>query len=638
MATYDGSGVRVVFAAEETIGQQPTTAPALSSLAIGRPAVVLGLVLVLASLVLYNPAGRYPFINYDDDHYITENAQVCQGLHWSTIRWAFTTTTEANWHPLTWLSHELDWQLFHLNPVGHHYVNVLFHAANVYLLFLVLLQATGQVWRSWMVAALFALHPINVESVAWIAERKNLLSMFFFLLALAAYRWYAQKPHVARYSLVTMLFALGLMAKPQVITFPFVLLLWDYWPLRRTASDANNSSILAVSDHAMPTYSFLRLILEKLPLLALSAASAAITLRAQVASGAVRSMQQVPLAVRLGNAALSYARYLGKAFWPSCLGIMYPYAGASILRVVIAFLVLAVISACAIAARRRYLRVGWLWFLGTLVPMIGLVQVGVQAMADRYAYLPFIGLFLMVVWGTAEIVHARRWPAWVLAAACLIALTALGITARRQLSYWSNNVSLWSHTIAVTVPNFQAEEHLAIALAAQGLSQEAGVHFERGVAIDPTNAKGDLNLAVYDQTQGHTEQAIELYRNVLQISSDQKLEAEALGNLAVAYRQLRNYSQAEATYRIAVRLSPDNHNTWLGMGLLEQKLGNCDEAAGAFSRSAALRPSPVDYLLLETALQRCGRSSEATAAHEKARQISDDLRLAHTIADSLLAD
>jgi len=628
----------VAFATEATIGQPLTAAPPTSSFPIQRPAIVLGLVLVLASLALYNPAGRYPFINYDDDHYITENPQVCQGLRWSAVRWAFTTTTEANWHPLTWLSHELDWQLFHLNPAGHHYVNVLFHAANAYLLFLVLLQATGLVWRSWIVAALFALHPMNVESVAWISERKNLLSMFFFLLALVAYRWYAQRPRLTRYGVVTILFALGLMAKPQVITFPFVLLLWDYWPLRRTASDANNSPISDNSDRTIRTYSFLHLALEKLPLIALSAASAVITIRAQVAGGAVRSVQQIPLSARLGNAVLSYVLYLGKTLWPSHLAVMYPYWGVSLLPLLLAFLLLALISACVIAARRRYLLVGWLWFLGILVPMIGLVQVGAQAMADRYGYLPLIGLFLMVVWGAAEIVRSQLWPAWVPAVACLIALSSLGLVARRQLSYWSNSVSLWSHTIEVTGPNFQGEEHLASALAAQGLTQEAGVHFERAVAIDPTNAKGNLNLAIYDQTQGNIQEAITLYQNALRGSSDPKLVAQALPNLAFAYRQLGNFPQAEATYKAALGVNKDNPSTWLGMGLLEQKLGNCDEAAGAFSHAAALRPSPVGYLLLEAALQSCGRSSEATAAHEKARQISDDLGLAHTITDKLLAD
>lgn len=625
----------VAFAPEQTIEPEPIAVPVIRSVAIERPTVVLGLVLVLASLVLYNPVGRHPFINYDDDHYITENPQVCQGLHWNTIRWAFTTTTEANWHPLTWLSHELDWQLFHLNPAGHHYVNVLLHADNVCLLFWVLLQATGCVWRSWIVAALFALHPINVESVAWVSERKNLLSMLFFLVALAAYRWYTQRPNAGRYGLVAVLFALGLMAKPQVITFPFVLLLWDYWPLRRTLSDQKKSS----SSGVLPAYSFSQLVAEKLPLFALSAASAVITLKAQASGGAVRSTLQLPVPVRLGNAVLSYARYLGKACWPAQLSIMYPYAGISvpILQVVSSFLLLTVVSACVIAARRRYLLVGWLWFLGTLVPMIGLVQVGAQAMADRYAYLPFIGLFLMVAWGTEEVARRQKWPAVLPAVACLIALTALGVAARRQLGYWSNSIALWSHAIEVTGPNFQAQEHLASALAAEGRAQEAGVHFEAAVAIDPGNAKGNLNLAIYDQTQGKLQAAIEHYQSVLRLTSDAKLEGEALSNLALAYRQSGNYAQAESTYSAAVRVYAGNHNTWFGMGLLEQKLEKYSEAANAFSRSAGLAPSAVDYLLLEKALQGCGRVVEAAAAHQKAQQISPDLGPAQTIADTLIA-
>jgi protein O-mannosyl-transferase len=639
MDRYDGCAMFSASAPEKAIEQEPIVLPVTRPAAIERPAVVLGLLLVLASLVLYNPAGRHPFVNYDDDHYITNNRQVCQGLHWNTIWWAFTTTTEANWHPLTWLSHELDWQLFHLNPAGHHYVSVLLHAANVYLLFWVLLQATGCVWRSWIAAALFALHPINVESVAWIAERKNLLSMFFFLVALAAYRWYAQKPHVGRYGLVTVLFALGLMAKPQVITLPFVLLLWDYWPLRRIESGENEASSSAVSGPTIPGYGLSHLVLEKLPLFALSAVSAVITLKAQAAGGAVRTTLQIPMPVRIGNAALSYARYLGKAFWPSHLTLMYPYlwSWAWFWPLVFSLLLLGLVSAAVIAAHRRYLLVGWLWFLGTLVPMIGLVQVGAQAMADRYAYLPFIGLFLMASWGTEELARRQRWPAAVPVVACSIALTALGITAHRQLSYWSNNIVLWSHANEVTGPNFQAEEHLGSALAAQGRMEEAGEHFRAGVAIDPGDPAGHFNLAVYDQIEGRVQRAIESYNAVLRRSPDAKLERETLTNLAIAYQQAGSDSQAEATYTAAVHIDPNNQKTWLEMGLVEQRLGKYSEAADAFSQSAALAPSAVDYLLLEKALQRCGRVAEAEAAHQKAQQITSDLGSAQMIADRLIA-
>jgi protein O-mannosyl-transferase len=600
-----------------------------------NPGLVLGLVLVLASLVLYNPTGHDGFINYDDDHYVTNNPQVTQGLHWSTVKWAFSTTVEANWHPITWLSHELDWHLFHSNPAGHHYVSVLFQAINVWLLFLILLQETGFVWRSWMVAALFALHPINVESVAWIAERKNLLSMFFFLLALAAYGWYTRKPCPSRYVSVATLFALGLMSKPQVITFPFLLLLWDYWPLQRMQSSQNFSSTRSAPSKQLR---WSRLLLEKIPLFALSAASAVITLKAQAAGGAVRTISQVPISVRFGNAAVSYTRYLQKAFWPAHLCIMYPYlwSWSRFWPFLLSLLLLGLVSVFVIAAKRRYLLVGWLWFLGTLVPMIGLVQVGGQAMADRYAYVPFIGIFIMTCWGVAEIARQQQWPAPTLVIPALIVLAALAVTAHRQLGYWSDNISLWSHAIQVTGPNFQAQEHLGTALAAEGRMAEATPHFQIGLALDPRDPTAHFNIALSDQILGRVQRAIEGYNTVLRMSPDAKLESDTLINLATAYHQVANDSQAETTYQAALREDANNYRTWLGMGLVQEKLGKFSAASEAFSRAAQLQPSPVEYLLLEKSLERDGRKLEAVAAHEKARDLAPDLRSQEKIAARLL--
>jgi len=601
--------------------------------------LVLGLILVLASLVLYNPAGHQPFSDYDDDHYITNNPHVSQGLDWNAIHWALTTTAEANWHPVTWLSHQLDCQLFHLNPAGHHYGNVLLQAINVWLLFIVLLEASGLVWRSWMVAALFALHPMNVESVAWVSERKNLLSMFFFLAALAAYRWYTEKPRAGRYSLVATLFALGLMAKPQVITLPCVLLLWDYWPLERMRLGQETPNSADIKNRSTTALPFSHLVLEKIPLFLLSAASAVITLKAQAAGGAVRTILQVPVPVRVGNGILSYGRYLEKAFWPSHLSVMYPYrwSSAQLWPLGLSLLLLGLVSYLVVAAHRRYLLVGWLWFLGTLVPMIGLVQVGGQSMADRYAYLPLVGIFLMVCWGVAEIVRRQQWPSAMPAVAALIALAALGATARRQLGYWSDDFTLWSHAIEVTGPNFQAQEHLGSALAAQGRLLEAGLHFQAGVEIDPREPLGVFNLATYDQLQGRVPQAIAGYNAVLGMNPDRELEGRALDNLGTAYRQIGNYPQAETTYRAALRSDPSSQRTWLGLGLLEQKLGKFGPAAEAFSRCVAIQPSPVAYLLLEKALAGNGQVSEASAAREKALQLSPDLRPIEQITDSLVA-
>ncbi len=361
----------------------------------------LGILLLAGTAAVYVPVHWHPFFTLDDGGYVTENTHVTSGLSWDTVKWAITTYYASNWHPLTWISHAVDCQFFHLSPAGPHDVNVVLHLFNVVLIFWVLWRATGYAGRSLMVAALFALHPLNVEAVAWVAERKTMLSMLFFLLSLGAYRWYACKPRVGRYIVVTLLFVLGLMAKPQAITLPCVLLLWDYWPLRRLR--IGNSQSDSNPETGIPTRSFYELIKEKIPLFVICLIDSYVTMKAQ----RVGRPQYWPytFAVRLENAIVAYARYVQKAFWPAHLGPMYLHPGNSIRwwQVVLALtFLLAVTALAAVWWRRRYLAVGWLWFLGTMVPMIGLLQVGRQSMADRYAYLPFIGLFIMLSWGVAE--------------------------------------------------------------------------------------------------------------------------------------------------------------------------------------------------------------------------------------------
>ena len=403
--------------------------------------LILALLLVLGTLALYNSVSRAPFLNYDDNAYIYENFHVRSGVNWDSITWAFTTKELSNWHPLTWLSYCLDVSVFGLNPAGPHYVNVLLHAVNAVLLFLLLEAATGFMWRSVLVAALFAIHPLNVESVAWIAERKNELSMLFFLLALAAYGKYVKKPNISRYCLVALCFALGLMAKPQIITLPFVLLLLDHWPLNRVA-DSRSQGV----NRTEPAWG--NLVLEKVPLLLLSAGSAWMTVQAQTTAMHL----EFPLSVRLENAAISYVKYIGKTFWPSELALVYPHPGFSVsaTHALAAGFALLLITAVTVVTGRRYLMVGWFWFLGILVPMIGLLQVGVQAMGDRYAYIPIIGLFVIVCWGSAELLQSRPfWPraGFVLAIPALIALIAV---SRQDISYWSDNLTLWNHALQVT--------------------------------------------------------------------------------------------------------------------------------------------------------------------------------------------
>jgi len=532
----------VVVGAEEVT--RSTNARAWHTPLTGRP-LVLSFVLVIATVALYYPVHGHPFINYDDRDYVYENPRVQAGLTPSTVKWAFTTYSANNWHPLTWLSHALDCQLFGLNPAGHHDVNVLFHALNAVLLFWVLLRATGYAGRSFMVAALFALHPINVESVAWIAERKNLLSMVFFLLALGAYRWYAMRPRLGRYGVVAALFALGLMAKPQIITLPFVLLLWDYWPLERIFRDAGTSDSSLRPGTALPQPKSLTWLLgEKLPLLAIAGTSAVITLKAQH-----NARDAISRFDRIGNAVLSYGLYIKKAVWPTKLALFYPHASDSLnwrAVLVSAVLLLAITVLVLFARRRRYLPVGWFWFLGTLVPMIGIIQVGSQAMADRYAYLPFLGLFLMICWGAAEWAQPRALAARLLPALSIAVLLVLALTARRQIGYWRSDETLWAHTLQVTTRNWMAESELGSALAMSGQVEEGIRHFDNALAINPDESNSNMGVAIYELAQGNFREAVLYYERALKDKNSRaSFRLHGYIGLAKAYRALGEIDKSQ---------------------------------------------------------------------------------------------
>ena len=503
--------------------------------------------LVVATAALYLKVHRYDFVNYDDTLYVTQNAHVQEGLTWDTVRWAFTTYHVGTWHPLTWLSHALDCQLFDLDAAGPHDINLLLHVSNALLLFWVLRLATGFTSRSFMVAALFALHPINVESVVWIAERKNLLSLLFFLLALGAYRWYVEKPERIRYVIVFALFALGLMAKPQVITFPFVLLLWDYWPLGRfslrhsclgaqSAQLANSEGPRFVQKTGEPGAR--ELLLEKLPLFALSGVSAAITMAAQHADG---NKAWYPRTLRIEYAIVSYVQYLGKALWPVHLSPFYPHPDSvSLWQAAAGAVLLAAITLAVIAFRRSrsYLLVGWFFFLGTLVPMLGLEGVGYQGkqgIADRYAYLPFIGLFIMISWGLAELAEQKRVPLVVQRGVSIGLLAGLWLVSYRQLDYWRDNITLWSHALAVTQGNFLAENNLGRALVQQGRAAEGVAHFYQAAEIYPDDPVSNFNIGIYEQKRGNYNAAIERFQKTLSVTRDPELRAAASKNLAAAY-------------------------------------------------------------------------------------------------------
>jgi Tfp pilus assembly protein PilF len=600
------------------------------------------LVLVMVTLAFYNPIFHHHFTNFDDDTYILDNAHVRAGLTWSTVKWAFTSYDAANWHPLTWLSHALDCQLFGLNPAGPHYVNVLLHAGSAVLLFLLLESATGLIWPSLMVAGLFALHPVNVESVAWAAERKNVLSMFFFLLTLHAYGWYVRRGGLKRYAAVAGLFALGLTAKSEIVTLPFVLLLWDFWPLRRAVLSSQFSVLSkTIQDPAVAgapvARSFFFLFLEKVPLLLLSAASGVLTLLAQRAGHAVRSL---PASQRWGNAIVGYVRYLGKAFWPARLAVLYPHPGDSLpaWKVIAAALLLLSITALVLLWReRRYLVVGWLWFLGALVPVIGIVSVGEQAMADRYAYLPYIGLFVAVVWLVADVARERGISAVWLAVPAVLVLATLGALSRRQLAYWHDSETLWRHTLGVTEGNYMAHGGLARAMAVQGRTDEAIDEFNAAQSLHSYSFSDMIALGVFEQTHGKAHDAVSQYARAVGASPDSNSRAIAMSDLASAYLQMGDISNAKVNYASALEQNPDNAAALVGSGLLAERDGDLTLAVARISHAVEVDPTDVGYLLLEQAQRRAGRSSEAHEARAHAERISHNFAQAQQSAGQVLA-
>ncbi len=608
--------------------------------------LLLCLLLMTVTLTLYIPVTHNTFINFDDETYITNNAHVQAGLTWPTVKWSFTTFEMGNWHPLTWLSHSLDCEWFGLNAAEHHLVSAFLHAINVAVLFLLLQGATGFTWRSLTVAALFALHPVNVESVAWAAERKTVLSALFFLLALLAYGWYARQPKLRRYGAVFLLFLLALMSKPQAIPFPFLLLLWDYWPLRRMAmlpqTQLRKMTAATPESTEAPRFSFTFLVLEKLPLVLLSVASVAVTLIAQHAAHALRRPTGYRIMViRIENAVISYVRYVAMSIWPSDLALLYPHPTKLFPAWQVGAAALALVFATAIVVwqrrRRPYMAVGWLWFLVSMFPLIGLVQVGEQARADRYAYMSFIGLFMIAVWMVAD--WARRGQvrrAWV-AVPTTVILIALGLATHRQIGFWRDAPTVWSRSLAVTQNNFVAHTALADYLGQQGQVEEAAVHLRAALAIEPDYLPAVLGLGAYEHERGNLPAAIELYKTVALHYGDPDLRATAYSGLGSAYRQMDDYSDAKRCYQSALRLSPGRPVALVGLGLVAQHDGDLTEAVQRFSNAMAVAPSDVGYLLLAHALEQAGRSTEAHDARLRASFISPNLGEAQRQADAMLA-
>ena len=524
--------------------------------------VVAGLFLLVLSV--YGQVGRFPFIILDDLQYVTENPAVLQGFSRESVSWAFTTFHAANWHPLTWLSHMADVELFGPSARWHHRMNVAYHLLNTGLLFLVLWRMTGGLWKSAFVAALFGVHPLHVESVAWVSERKDVLSTLFLILTMGAYLRYVRSPGLGRYLVVAACFALGLMCKPMLVTLPFALLLLDWWPLGRMApSDA---------PWWRPSMPALRgLVREKLPLLGLSAISCAVTLLAQAGGGAVKSFTAYSPGSRLANALVSYVSYLGKTAWPLDLAVFYPHpamlpGGIPAWKIAGSILLLAGISFLAFwqGRCRPYLAVGWLWYLGTLLPVIGLAQVGEAGMADRYTYVPLIGIFLMVVWGVPDLLEGWRFRRIALGALCGSVVLAFTMAARHQAGYWRDSVTLFSRALAITETNWFVSNNLGASYDRLGRIREAIPHYREALRIKPDFAEGWNNLGLAYGKIGQPREAIAYYREALRIKPG---NAETWNNLGVAYGKLGEYPQAVEASTEAVRLRPDYAMAWYNLGI-----------------------------------------------------------------------
>jgi len=551
-----------------------------------RPEIITCLFLVLAIGAIYLQVWNHEFVGYDDDDYVSENARVQNGLTLDNVIWAFKTTHTGYWHPLTWLSHLLDVELFDMQSGRHHLINVFFHILNSLLLFLVFRKMTGRVWQSGFVAVIFAVHPLHVESVAWVSERKDVLSMFFWMLALWSYARYTEHPQVKRYLAVTGFFVMGLMAKPMVVTFPFVLLLLDYWPLKRIQFNPSikNKAISAWR----PSAAFL--ILEKIPLFIFVLASSFITFFAQKKSGALASSAIHPFSVRVGNAFVSYLEYIQKMIWPDNLAVLYPHPGTiSEWRLIAALILMGSISYLAIRYLKQlpWLGVGWFWYLGTLIPVIGIVQVGVQALADRYTYIPLIGLFIIVAWGVPQLMAEWRHRTIAISAICAALFPILMITAWTQVSYWQNSRTLFTHTLNVTSNNFVIHNNFGYELAAMGRFDDALKHYREAIRINPDFEIAYINLGKALLLKGKVNESVRYYQALLEIKP---AYAGVHHNLGLALLRQGDIENAIFHFREALRINNEYAEVYNSLAAAMLSKGEIDKAINFYRQALRTRP------------------------------------------------
>jgi tetratricopeptide (TPR) repeat protein len=617
--------------------------------------MMISLLLILAIMIAYGQVKNFDFVGYDDQDYVTENRQVQKGLTVEGIIWAFTTFHSANWHPLTWLSHMLDCELYGLNPMGHHWTNLTFHMVNTVLLFIVLELMTGAIWRSAFVAALFAFHPLHVESVAWVSERKDVLSTFFGLLMIFSYYRYVKISSLKNYLLVIIFFSLGLMSKPMLVTFPFVLLLLDFWPLKRF----HYKNDYLFQSERTTHYGFkgiYRLILEKIPLFIPVVISCVLTFFAQKSYSAVKALGALPLKARVSNALVSYVNYVLKAAWPSKLAVFYPHPRNTLPAWQIFGAALLIACACFFAIRAAkkypYIVIGLFWYLGTLVPVIGLVQVGEQAMADRYTYIPLIGIFIIVAWGVLDLFrkwhHRKIYPS----VFAMIILSVLTARTFCQVSHWKNGVTLFEHAIRVTENNYKAHNNLATALGPididraishykealrihpkyitalcnmgltlyhKGNYEEAVLYFTKALTIDPQKTDTRMDLANIFFLQEKPEKAISQYREILKTDSE---NVTAHYNLAYMLSAQKKIDQAEHHYKETLRINPKHEQAHYNLGNIMLKQGELKEAFTHFAEAIKIKPDYVQaYNKIGLILLKQGKYNKAKVFFLKALKI-----------------
>jgi protein O-mannosyl-transferase len=591
---------------------------------------LLAFLLVTAIVLSFAEVRGFAFVNYDDNEYVYDNPPVRAGLTAHGLTWAFTAVHSANWHPLTWLSHMLDSELFGLDAGWHHLSNVALHAAATVVLFGALRALTGSPLRSAFVAALFAVHPLHVESVAWVSERKDVLSALFWAGAMWAWARYARRPAPGPYLLVVLLFVLGLLAKPMVVTLPFALLLLDVWPLGRTP-------LAKPAGEPVPVATFGALVREKVPLFAISAIASVVTFLAQRAGGAVTTLAALPIPIRFENAIVAYAAYLGKTIWPTGLAAFYPYRmPLPTAEIAIAAVVLVAITlfALRIFRTRPYVLVGWLWYLGTLVPVIGIVRVGDQAMADRFTYLPHLGVFLVLAWGVPDLLSRRPAARRLLVPLAVATVLACVVVTRAQVSHWRDSVTLLEHALAVTERNHLAEMNLSAALLERGEAEAALDHARRAVDLDPADSRVHVNYGVALARMGDPDRARASYERAIGIDPENRM---AHLNLALLLSEEERWDESMREYREVLLRDPAHAKAHAGLAWILARVGRRDEAIASYERAIAADSGLLSaYNGLALELEAAGRRDAALDAWKSALAIDpNEFRLRVNLAASL---